>query len=128
MLRKMSSILVVGPRGEAEQIVDTLYQQGTVHLVDLTPEGPSGPGALQRIDEASLIEVDQLLLKVNGLLKLLPKPRTAAEEPGAIDDSFRSLPLQEMLEVIRGRLEGLDATTVEKSDRKAELELAATTQ
>lgn len=128
MLRKMSSILVVGPRGEAEQIVDTLYQQGTVHLVDLTPEGPSGPGELQRIDEASLIEVDQLLLKVNGLLKLLPKPRTAAEEPGAIDDSFRSLPLQEMLEVIRGRLEGLDATTVEKSDRKAELELAATTQ
>ena len=127
MLQKMSSILVVGPRNEAEQIVDTLYQEGTIHLVDMTPAGPSGPGELRRIDEASATEVDQLLLKVNGLLKLLPKGHDAVEHPEDVDAELRGRPLQEMLAIIRGRLEGLDATTLDRSNRKAELELTATT-
>ena len=127
MLQKMSSVLVVGPRNEAEQIVDTLYQEGRVHLVDMTPAGPSGPGELRRIDEASATEVDQLLLKVNGLLKLLPKGHDAVEHPEDVDAELRGRPLQEMLAIIRGRLEGLDATTLDRSNRKAELELNATT-
>ena len=44
MLQKMSSILVVGPRNEAEQIVDTLYQEGTIHLVDIDPRRSVGTG------------------------------------------------------------------------------------
>lgn len=127
MLQKMSSILVVGPRSETEQIVDTLYQEGTIHLVDMTPGGPPGPGELRRIDEASVVEVDQLLLKVNGLLKLLPKGHDAVERSEDVDGELRGRPLQETLAIIRGRLEGLDATTVDRSNRKAELELTATT-
>jgi V/A-type H+-transporting ATPase subunit I len=123
----MSSVLVVGPRSEAEQIVDTLYQEGTVHLVDVTPTGPSGPGELRRIDEASLIEIDQLLLKVNGLLKLLPAAPSTVEHPEEVDGDLRAHPAQETLAIIRSRLEGLDATTLDRSNRKAELELTATT-
>jgi V/A-type H+/Na+-transporting ATPase subunit I len=127
MLQKMSSILVVGPRSESEQIVDTLYREGTVHLVDLTLEGRSGPGELRRIDEDSLMGVDPLLLKVNGLLKLLPKGHDAVEQPEEVDGELRGRPLQETLEIIRGRIEGLDATTVDRSNRKIELQLMATT-
>ncbi|MEN6519065.1 MAG: V-type ATPase 116kDa subunit family protein [Methanospirillum sp.] len=127
MLQKMSSILVVGPRSEAGQIVDTLYREGTVHLVDLTAEGSAGPGELRQIDKGSAIEVDQLLLKVNGLLKLLPKGRDIPESAGEIDEGLRSRTLEETVEGIRARLRGLDATTVEMSNRKADLELEAIT-
>ncbi|NLX49234.1 MAG: V-type ATP synthase subunit I [Methanospirillum sp.] len=127
MLEKMSSIVVVGPRGETEQIVDTIYQEGRVHLVDISPDATAGHGELQRIDEASLVEVDQLLLKVNGLLKLLPRERPGARGAEGVEDSLRSLPLSEMIGTIRSRLEGLDAKTVDMSNRKADLQLTATT-
>lgn len=127
MLQKMSSILVVGPQSEAGQIVDTLYQEGTVHLVDLAPGAAPGPGELRRIDEAPAVEVDQLLLKVNGLLKLLP---TGPGEDPPLEDvgaDLRGRPLHEALGLVRGQLEGLDAITLERSNRKADLELTATT-
>jgi V/A-type H+-transporting ATPase subunit I len=126
VLQKMSSILVVGPRTEADLIVDTLYHEGTVHLVDISPTG-TAPGELRPIDEESFVEVDQLLLKVNGLLKLLPKGHDAAESAGEVDRSHREQTLEETVEEIRTRLGGLDATTVEMSNRKADLELEATT-
>lgn len=128
MLRKMSSILVVGPRSEASLIVNTLYREGTVHLVDLSPaRDSSGPGELRRIDEASVIEVDQLLLKVNGLLKLLPKRQDSPESAGEVEENGGRQTAEETVEEIRTRLGGLDATTVEMSNRKADLELEATT-
>lgn len=127
MLQRMSSVLVIGPRGEGGRIVDTLYQEGTVHLVDLTDESAVPGSGLARIDATLVIEVDQLLMKVNGLLQLLPKNREA-ERSGEVDGGFRGRPLQEMLTAIRTRLEGLDSTTVERSNRKAELELTAITQ
>ncbi len=127
MLQKMSSILVVGPRSEAARIVDTLYHEGTVHLVDMSPGGSAGPGELSPIDEESLIEVDQLLLKVNGLLKLLPKGRDSPESAGELDEGLHGRTLEETLDEIRTRLGGLDATTVEMSNRKADLELEAIT-
>ena len=64
---------------------------------------------------------------MNGLLKLLPKGHDAVEHPEDVDAELRGRPLQEMLAIIRGRLEGLDATTLDRSNRKAELELTATT-
>lgn len=126
VLQKMSSILVVGPRTEADLIVDTLYHEGTVHLVDISPTG-TAPGELRPIDEESFVEVDQLLLKVNGLLKLLPKGHDAAESAGEVDRDHREQTLEETVEEIQTRLGGLDATTVEMSNRKADLELEATT-
>ena len=127
MLQKMSSIMVVGPQSEAGQIVDALYREGTVHLVDLAPGGTAGPGELRRIDEAPLVEVDQLLLKVNGLLKLLPTGPGDAGPPEGGDANLRERPLDEALAIVRSRLEGLDAVTLERSNRKADLELTATT-
>ena len=44
MLQKMSSILVVGLRMEATRIVDTLYHEGTVHLVECPPAVRPAPG------------------------------------------------------------------------------------
>lgn len=126
MLQKMSSILIVGPRSDAGQIVDTLYHEGIVHLVDISPTG-TAPGELRPIDEESVVDVDQLLLKVNGLLKLLPKGREAPESAGEVDEDYRVRTLEETVEEIRTRLGGLDATTVEMSNRKADLELEATT-
>ena len=128
MLRKMSSILVVGPRSEASLIVNTLYREGTVHLVDLSPaRDSSGPGELRRIDEASVIEVDQLLLKVNGLLRLLPKRHDSPESAGEVEENGGRQTAEETVAESRTRLEGLDATTVEMSNRKADLELEAIT-
>lgn len=128
VLQSMSSILVVGPFSEAARIIDTLYQAGTVHLIDLSPaRDAAGPGELRPIDEASAIEVDQLLLKVNGLLTLLPKTRGAPETPGEVDEALRGGTVEETIEAIRSQLGDLDATTVEMSNRKADLELEAIT-
>jgi V/A-type H+-transporting ATPase subunit I len=127
MLQKMSSILVVGPRSEAGRIVDMLYHEGTVHLVDMTAGDAAGPGALRPIDEESVIEVDQLLLKVNGLLALLPKGRDGSESADQADESLHGQTVDETLERIRTRLGDLDATTVGMSNRKADLELEAIT-
>lgn len=128
MLQKMASILVVGPLEEAEQIVDTLYQEGTVHLVDLTEESQSPGSRLVRIDEAPVIEVDQLLLRVNGLLTLLPGVRDGAVGVEETAGSFRGRPLREVLDEIDSRIGGLDTETVERTNRKADLELTAITR
>jgi V/A-type H+-transporting ATPase subunit I len=127
MLQKMSSILVVGPLSEGARIVDMLYSEGTVQLVGLSPDGEAGPGVLQPIDEESAVEVDQLLMKVTGLLKLLPKGRESPEIAGVADEDLRGSTPEETLERIRARLGGLDANTVEMSNRKADLELEAIT-
>jgi V/A-type H+-transporting ATPase subunit I len=125
MLKKMSSILVVGPRSEGARIVDVLYSEGTIQLVDISPEGEAGPGVLQPVDEESAIVVDQLLLKVTGLLKLLPKGQGLPEKPEVVEGDFLGSTSQETVERIRVRIGGLDATTVEMSNRKADLELEA---
>ena len=123
MLQKMSSIMVVGPLSERTRIVDILYDEGTIQLVELPPEGETGPGALQAIDEESAIEVDQLLLKVNGLLKLLPKGRDIPDAAGEVDEDLRGRTVDETLDRVRARLGGLDATAAEMSNRKVNLEL-----
>ncbi|MGD9936322.1 MAG: V-type ATP synthase subunit I [Methanoregulaceae archaeon] len=127
MLQRMTSVLVVGPLEEAEQIVDTLYQEGTVHLVDLTEERQAPESRLARIDEAPVIEVDQLLLRVNGLLTLLPGMRDGAEGVEKTAGALRGRPLQEVLEEVGTRIEGLDIQTVERTNRKTDLELTAIT-
>ncbi|MEN6341237.1 MAG: V-type ATPase 116kDa subunit family protein [Methanospirillum sp.] len=123
MLQKMSSIMVVGPLSERGRIVDILYGEGTIHLVDLAPDGEAGPGVLQPIDEEPAIEVDQLLLKVNGLLKLLPRGRDSPDAAGEVDEDLLGQTVDRTLDRIRVHLGGLDATTVEWSNRKADLEL-----
>ncbi|HOV68032.1 MAG TPA: V-type ATPase 116kDa subunit family protein, partial [Methanoregulaceae archaeon] len=127
MLQKMASVLVIGPLGEAEQIVDTLYQEGTVHLVDLTEESRAPESRLARIDEAPVIELDQLLLKVNGLITLLPKVQDDVEEVESTAGALRGRPLREVLDEVGARIEGLDNETVERTNRKADLELTAVT-
>ena len=127
MLQKMSSVMVVGPLSERNRIVDILYGEGTIQLVNLSPEGEAGPGLLQPIDEEPAIEVEQLLLKVNGLLKLLPKGRDSPGAAGEVDEDLLGRTVDETLSRIRARLGGLDATTVERSNRKADLELEAIT-
>ena len=127
MLQKMASILVVGPLNEADLIVDTLYREGTVHLVDLTNESRAPKSRLVPVDKAPVIEVDQFLLRVNGLLTLLPGVQDNTEETEETIGALRGRPLPEVLEEVGTRIEGLDTATVERTNRKGDLELSAIT-
>ncbi len=81
MLQKMKDILVIGPRDEYQQIVDTLYQAGSLHLVDAVEQVPPGTG-VYRIEHPGAEEMQDLLIRIRGLVSILKEftPAKGTEE------------------------------------------------
>ena len=128
MLQRMSSIIVVGPKRDYQQIVDVLYDTGTIHLESIADEKSLQVSRLRSMEPGKADEIAQLLIKINGILQLLPKQKQV-QEPDQYKESYedyRFKSLQEIVARAKQVIEQLETTTRQLATRKSELELSLT--
>lgn len=124
MLQKMRSILVVGPKKDYQQIVDVLYQEGTVHLQDL-PFTPYDQ-VFSAMESEKAEEISSVLLKLHGISRIIPGiPGGAgeAEREQELRGSGTDAILREAQELVKL----LEERVRQLATRKSELELNRTT-
>ncbi|MCQ8894521.1 MAG: V-type ATP synthase subunit I [Methanolinea sp.] len=125
MLQKMVNILVVGPKKDYQQIVDVLYQEGTVHLQDV-PVSLDDP-VFTPMDTGKTEEVSAVLLKLHGIAQILPgRPG----EGGPAEERARELSgkrTEDLLSEAKEIVQLLESKVRDLATRKSELELSRTT-
>jgi len=125
MRQRMENVLVIGPKKEYQNIIDVLYQEGTIHLqeADLTPYS----GLFNKMELISLDKLTSVLIKINGIYQILPKiPDDEAEQKKLFEElRWKSTP--DLVEIAEEGITKLETRTRELASRKSDLELNKTT-
>ena len=79
MLVPMTKVEIIGPKNEFLDVVETLHEQGTVHIEDLSKRIATGELPLDQMEIAgddvqSYDKFDEMLLRVRAILKALHAP------------------------------------------------------
>jgi len=123
MLQKMKNILVVGPKNDYQQIVDVLYQEGTVHLQDIPI--PIGDPVFTSMEIGKTEEVSAVLSKLHGIASILPgKP--VEEEIEKRAEELRGKTTDELLSGAKELVRTLESKVRDLATRKSDLELSRT--
>jgi len=123
----MSNVLVIGPKKDYQNIIDVLYQEGTIHLQDASSGFSSLNSIFSKMDLTNLDEFTSVMMKINGIYQILPKkPDDIVEQEKQFEDlHWKST--NELLSVASDAIYELETKTRSLATRKSDLELRKTT-
>jgi V/A-type H+-transporting ATPase subunit I len=126
MLQKMENILVVGPKQDYSDIVDTLYKTGTLHLEEVTGRYP-WVSFSQHENIRYSDEINSLLIKIGGILHILPAEASGKEQPPEYIEELSHKTTGELIAQAGSICNSLDSGIRTFETRKSELELKSIT-
>ena len=121
MLVPMTKVEIIGPKNEFLDVVETLHEQGTVHIEDLSKRIATGELLLDSMqiagdDMQAYDKLDEMLLRVRAILKALHVPA------GGVDAAARKAEYSRLWALDADKLVGeIGATIDEAEDRTADL-------
>jgi V/A-type H+-transporting ATPase subunit I len=124
MLQKMSKVQVVGPKRDLQTVVDILYHTGTVHLEDISKTITPGDTILRRLEVERSGELAALLVKIGGILQVLPKTDGDVEKQVRVaEDIIQKMSHAELTARAKRVIDQLETTTRDLAAKKSDLEL-----
>lgn len=126
MLQRMTNVLVVGPKKDYQEIIDVLYQEGTVHLQDATESFPHLNEVFRRMESTTQVDLTLLLVKINGIYQILPRMPDNRQEQDRIYQDLHLKSATELISVISSEIGELESRTRALAGRKGDLELSKT--
>ena len=126
MLQQMKRIQVIGPKAAFNRVVDLLYQEGTLHLEDVSRAVSPDEIPLQKVVLDTAAGVAEVLGKINGIFSTLPR---VTDDPARQRDLFESVRKQNHEQVLARAQEiigKLESSTRDLASRKSELTLTIT--
>jgi len=125
MLQKMKKIQVVGPKKEFPQVVDLLYQQGTIHLEDACRSVSEEEIHLTKVEKEKSAEIADILSKISGILTTLPQTRNGETTQTIIRD-LQGKTRDELIQRAKEVIDELESVTKNLATRKSDLKLSIT--
>jgi len=125
MLQKMKKIQVVGPKKEFPQLVDLLYQQGTMHLEDACKSVSEEEIHLTKVEKEESAEIADILSKISGILTTLPQIQND-ETTQAIILELQGKTRRELVQRVKEVIHELESVTKNLAARKSDLKLSVT--
>jgi V/A-type H+/Na+-transporting ATPase subunit I len=126
MLQKMAKIQVIGPKHDLHSAVDFLYNLGSVHLEDATKTISPGDTMLRRSQQGPRADVASVLIRVNGMVNLLPELPVNEQQKAQIYGDLRWKNDEELVQEASRVIGELEATTKELATRKSDIEFTLT--
>ena len=126
MLQRMTNVLVVGPKNDYQEIIDVLYQEGTIHLQDATESFPHLNEVFRRMESTTHVDLTLLLVKINGICQILPRMPDNRQEQDRIYQDLHLKSATELISVISSEIGELESRTRALAGRKGDLELSKT--
>jgi V/A-type H+-transporting ATPase subunit I len=124
MLQQMAKVQVIGPKHDLHSAVDLLYNLGTVHLEDATKTIAAGDTLLRRGEVGPRADVASALVKISGMLHLLPELPVNEVLKAQIYDELRWKDDDELVEQASRVITDLEATTKELATRKGDIDFS----
>lgn len=127
MLQKMKYILVVGPKKDYQNIIDVLYRVGTVHLEDAA-EGVRDDivHGIHRMDDQTGFDLSSLLLKIGGIIHIMPSIAPDSARQAEIMEQVRSQSTNAIVRRANAIVGELEKKTQELATKKSDLDLLIT--
>ncbi|MGZ4924766.1 MAG: V-type ATP synthase subunit I, partial [Halobacteriota archaeon] len=122
----MAKIQVIGPKHDLHSAVDFLYNQGSVHLEDATKTISPGDTMLRRSQQGPRADVASVLIRVNGMVNLLPELPVNEQLKAQIYGDLRWKNDEELVEEASRVIGELEVTTKELAMRKSDIEFTLT--
>ncbi|HOU80285.1 MAG TPA: V-type ATP synthase subunit I, partial [Methanoregulaceae archaeon] len=122
----MKNVLVVGPKQDYQSIIDVLYQEGTLHLQDVSGRFSQTESIFSPLESVSLDDLSALLIRINGIYLILPKEQGNPLEQDRIYEELRFKPTSELVTIISKVITDLELRTRELAVNKSDLELSKT--
>jgi V/A-type H+-transporting ATPase subunit I len=126
MLQRMKRIQVIGPKKEFNQVVDLLYQEGTIHLEDVCKCVSEEEIHLSKVETGKSAEVAEILSKISGILTTLPRIKDDPITQEAIAHELKGKTRDEMIRRANEIIHELENATKNLATRKSELKLSIT--
>jgi V/A-type H+-transporting ATPase subunit I len=126
MLQIMKRIQVIGPKPVFNRVVDLLYQEGTLHLEDVSASVPPDEIPLQKVVLDTATSVAEVLGKINGIFSTLPKITNDPALQQTLLDTIQKQNHEQVLLRAREIIGRLETTTRNLALRKSELALSIT--
>jgi len=126
MLQKMAKIQVIGPKHDLHSAVDFLYNLGSVHLEDATKTISPGDTMLRRSQQGPRADVSSVLIRVNGMVNLLPELPVNEQQKAQIYGDLRWKNDEELVQEASRVIGELEVTTKELATRKSDIEFTLT--
>ena len=126
MLQQMKRIQVIGPKPVFNRVVDLLYQEGTLHLEDVSRSVSPDEIPLDKVVLDTAGDVALVLGKINGIFSTLPN---VSDDPTHLDEIRKTLQSQSHEQVLlraQDIIRNLETTTRTLASRKSELTLTIT--
>ena len=121
MLVPMTKVEIIGPKNEFLDVVETLHEQGTVHIEDLSKRIATGELLVDQMemvgeDFQAFDKLDEMLLRVRAILKALHAPA------GGLDAAARKAEYSRLWALEPDKLADEIASTIDDvEDRTADL-------
>ncbi|MEI7856273.1 MAG: V-type ATP synthase subunit I [Methanomicrobiales archaeon] len=122
----MKRIQVIGPKPAFNQVVDLLYQEGTLHLEDVSKSVSPIEIPLDKVVLDTAGDVALVLTKISGIFSSLPPVRDDPAHLAEIPKTLRSRSHEEVLARAEEIIFTLETTTRALAARKSELTLTIT--
>ncbi len=126
MLQQMKRIQVIGPKPAFNQVVDLLYQEGTLHLEDVSRSVSPVEIPLDKVVLDTADDVAAVLGKINGIFSTLPTLSDDTIRQDEIQKTLRSRNHDQVLARAQEIIHTLETTTRDLTARKSELTLTIT--
>ena len=126
MLQQMKRIQVIGPKSAFNPVVDLLYQEGTLHLEDVSRSVSPDEIPLNKVVLDTAGDVTEVLGKINGIFSTLPK---VSNDPAHLDEIRKTLQNQSHEQILfraHEIIRNLETNTRALASRKSELKLTIT--
>ncbi|MEN6395929.1 MAG: V-type ATP synthase subunit I [Methanoregula sp.] len=127
MLQAMKRIQVIGPKAELSQVVDLLYEAGTLHLENAAELIPDDEICLTCVRQDAAAEVSGILSSINAIFSTLPVTANNSGLQASTRSSPETKSLAELVARARTIIHTLETTTRELAAKKTELTLFITT-
>ncbi len=126
MLQKMKRIQVVGPKKEFNQVVDLLYQEGTIHLEDVCHCVSEEEIHLSKVEKEKSAEIAEISSRISGILTTLPGVQDDAITQSAIAHELQGKTRDEIIRRANDIIHELEHSTKNLAARKSDLKLSIT--
>ena len=126
MLQQRKRIQVIGPKPVFNRVVDLLYQEGTLHLEDVSRSVSPDEIPLQKVVLDTATGVAEVLGRVNGILSTLPRVSDDPARQQELMAAIRKQSHEEVLLRAQEHIHTLETTTRALTSKKSELTLTIT--
>ena len=126
MLQTMKRIQVIGPKPAFNRVVDLLYQQGTLHLEDVSQSVSPCEIPLHKVVLDTAARVTEVLGKINGIFSTLPLVTADPARQRELSTAIRKQSHEQVLLRAEDIIRKLETTTRNLTVKKTDLTLSLT--